>query len=155
MAPRASREVALRTASVCYRLRVHTRVWVLIACLLGLGLGGCADDAPTQATETQATGASQSPTGESDGPSESPTTSVPEGPDCAEIWVDGQDLSWGYRGCVLDGTWVKADTTECESGQVLVVYDDRFYGAKGAVVNDVGGPLEGNQQYQRAVRSCG
>ena len=41
------------------------------------------------------------------------------------------------------------------SGQVLVVFDDRYYGARGAVVNDVGGPLEDDRQYQRALRSCG
>ena len=41
------------------------------------------------------------------------------------------------------------------SEQQLVIYADRYYGAKGAVVNDMGGSLEDNQQYQRAVRSCG
>jgi hypothetical protein len=38
---------------------------------------------------------------------------------------------------------------------VLVTYDDRYYGAKGAVVNDVGGALADDPTYRRAQRSCG
>ncbi|QZY30040.1 hypothetical protein [Nocardioides coralli] len=117
----------------------------VLACLLGLWLGGCGDDAggPAEATGSESTSASGSP------------SSVPEGPACDEVWVDGADLPRSYRGCVQDDAWVKAATSRCASGQVLVTYGDRFYGAKGAVVNDVGGPLDDSNQYRRAVRSCG
>lgn len=121
----------------------------VLACLLGLWLGGCGGDAegPAQATESPAESAPASDS--------SSSTPVPDGPACDEVWVDGADLPGGYRGCVDDDTWVKAATTRCDSGQVLVTYDDRYYGAKGAVVNDVGSPLDDSDQYQRALRSCG
>lgn len=120
----------------------------VLVCLLGLWLGGCGDDSVAPA---RATGSSDTPA-VSDSTS---TTPVPDGPACAEVWVDGKDLPRSYRGCVQGDTWVRADTSHCASGQVLVTFDDRFYGAKGAVVNDVSGPLDKSKQYQRAVRSCG
>lgn len=122
--------------------------FAILACLLGLWLGGCGDtvDEPSQAAE------SSESTGTTEDPSEKP---VPDGPACEEIWVDDQNLPRSYRGCVDDGAWVAADTRRCSSGQVLVSHADRYYGAKGAVVNDVGEPLEENRQYQRALRSCG
>ena len=120
----------------------------VLACLLGLWLGGCGDEVDEP---SRATGSSES-TGTSGSPSEKP---VPDGPACEDVWVDGQDLPGSYRGCVRGGTWIAADTRRCASGQVLVTYADRYYGAKGAVVNDMGEPLEEDRQYQRALRSCG
>ena len=49
----------------------------------------------------------------------------------------------------------KARSSLCESGQVLVTYGDRYYGAKGSPVNDVGSPLKASDQYQQALASCG
>lgn len=117
----------------------------VLVCLLGLWLGGCGDDADP----TEATGSTPASSGSPSG------TAVPDGPACDEVWVDGQDLPERYRGCVQDDDWVEAATSRCASGQVLVTYGDRFYGAKGAVVNDVGEPLDDSDQYQRAMRSCG
>ena len=111
---------------------------------LGLVLGGCGDD--TAAEPDAAPGSTTTSAG---------STPVPDGPACEEIWADGQDLPRSYRGCVEDSAWVAADTRRCESGQVLVIYADRYYAAKGFVVNDQGGPLEDDKQYQRALRSCG
>ncbi len=111
---------------------------------LGFLLGGCGDDTaaePDATPESTATSTGATP--------------VPDGPACEEVWADGQDLPRSYRGCVEDSAWVAADSRRCESGQVIVVYADRYYGAKGAVVNDMGGPLEDDKQYQRALRSCG
>lgn len=77
-------------------------------------------------------------------------------PVCADLWVDGQPLPDHYRGCSdSQGTWVHAEAQRCDSGQVLVTYADRYYGAMGAVVNDVGGPLADDPHYRRASRSCG
>lgn len=121
----------------------RTSLTVLVL-LLGSVLSGCGDDTVVEP------GAAPGST-----PTSAGTTPPPEGPACEEVWVDGQDLPRSYRGCVEGSAWVAADSRRCESGQVLVVYADRFYGAKGAVVNDMGGPLEDNAQYQRATRSCG
>lgn len=120
-----------------------TSLTVLVA-LLGSALGGCGDDTVAVGDATPET------TTES-----SASTSVPDGPACEDVWADGSDLPRGYRGCVEGSTWVAADSQRCESGQVIVIYADRFYGAKGAVVNDMGGPLGESKQYQRAARSCG
>ena len=122
----------------------RTSLTVLVL-LLGFVLGGCGDDTAADP------GAGSEPTSTTSGT----TTPVPEGPTCEEVWVDGSDLARGYEGCVEGSTWVAADSRRCESGQVIVIYADRYYGAKGAVVNDMGGSLEENKQYQRALRSCG
>jgi hypothetical protein len=113
---------------------------LLLCSLLGFWLSGCGEETPQDPTASESTA--------------SPTEEVPEGPACADVWVDGGALPGSYRGCVDADTWVAAEVTRCDSGQVLVVYGDRFYGAKGAVVNDVG-PLDDSDQYRRAVRSCG
>jgi len=109
--------------------------------LLGSALSGCGEETPRDPSASESTA--------------SPSSEVPEGPVCAEVWVDGASIPGSYRGCVDADTWVAAEATRCDSGQVLVVYGDRFYGAKGATVNDVGGPLDDSDQYRRAVRSCG
>lgn len=117
---------------------------VLPAFLLGLVLSGCGDDAATEPVATP--GSTTSSTG---------STPLPDGPACEEVWADGQDLPRSYRGCVEGSAWVAADSRRCESGQVIVIYADRYYAAKGNVVNDMGGSLEQDEQYQRALRSCG
>jgi hypothetical protein len=109
--------------------------------LLGFALSGCGEETPQDPSASQSNA--------------SPSPEVPEGPVCAEVWVDGASIPGSYKGCVDADTWVAAEATRCDSGQVLVVYGDRFYGAKGAIVNDVGGPLDDSDQYRRAVRSCG
>lgn len=114
---------------------------LVLLCLLGFALSGCGEETPEDPTASESTA--------------SPTEEVPEGPACVDVWVDGAAIPSSYKGCVDTDTWVAAEITRCDSGQVLVVYDDRFYGAKGAQVNDVGGPLGDSDQYRRAVRSCG
>jgi len=116
----------------------------VLVLLLGCVLSGCGDD---PVATPDATPGSTSSSAE--------TTPVPEGPACEEIWADGQNLPRSYQGCVEGSAWVAADSRRCESGQIIVVYADQYYGAKGAVVNDMGGSLEQNKQYQRALRSCG
>lgn len=117
----------------------------VLACLLALGVGGCGDDAAKDPVARDSAGQ----------PGSSESTSVPDGPACDDVWVDGHELADNYKGCVQAGAWVAADRQLCESGQVLVVFADRYYGAKGAVVNDMGGPLDESKQFQRAQRSCG
>lgn len=126
---------------------------LLLGPALILALAGCGDDASTVATEEpDDTGSATVST--SPAPSNSEET-TPQGPACEEVWSQGQRLKRAYKGCLEGSTWVAADTRRCESGQVLVIYADRYYGAKGAVVNDMGAPLEKSKQYQQALRSCG
>lgn len=136
---------------LCYDFGVRRTYVTVLVVLLGFALGGCGDDtaaAPDAAPESTSESTSESP-------DSTETTATPDGPACEEVWADGQDLPRGYKGCVEGSTWVAADSRRCASGQVIVSYADRYYGAKGAVVNDMGGSLEDNKQYQRAVRSCG
>lgn len=123
----------------------------VLVCLLGLWLGGCGEDsdAPSSATGSSETADSDS------SESGTPTTPAHEGPSCEEVWVAGSKLPQAYRGCLEGETWVRAEAEHCASGQVLVTYADRYYAAKGAVVNDVGESLAKNAKYQQALRSCG
>ena len=131
--------------ALCYDFGVRRTCLTVLVLLLGFVLSGCGDDTAAEP------GAGPEPTSTSSGT----TTPAPDGPTCEEVWVDGSDLPRGYEGCVEGSAWVAADSRRCESGQVIVIYADRYYGAKGAVVNDMGGSLEENKQYQRALRSCG
>jgi hypothetical protein len=125
------------------------RAGVLLLCsLLGICLSGCGEETPQDPVASESTAASDA----SESPSETP---APDGPACTDVWVAGEDVPGTYDGCLDGDTWVAAEATRCESGQVLVVYGDRFYGAKGAVVNDVGTPLDASDQYRRAMRACG
>ena len=116
---------------------------LVLTCLLSLWLSGCGE------------GASDPTVQDSPAAADTSQAAAPDGPDCAEVWVDRHALPDDYRGCVDSGTWVRADARRCASGQVIVVYADRYYGAKGAVVNDMGGSLDQSRQFQRALRSCG
>ncbi|MGH3345406.1 MAG: hypothetical protein ACRDO4_00365 [Nocardioides sp.] len=128
------------------------RVGVLLLCsLLGVWLSGCGEETPDDPVAGESTGTSEP----SDGPAQSDESDAPDGPSCTDVWVEGESIPGSYDGCVDGDTWVSAEALRCESGQVLIVYGDRYYGAKGAVVNDVGAPLQDSDQYRRAVRACG
>lgn len=108
-----------------------------------LTLGGCGTARDTSSDPTPEPTESTSP---------APTLREPL---CADVWVDGQALPKDYEGCSTEDGWVEADARHCESGQVLVTFDDRFYAAKGFRVNDVGGSLSASAKYHHAVSSCG
>lgn len=127
--------------------------WGLANASVGVALGvalltsGCGgDDGPTVASDETSAPVSTSPS--------DPSSSAPTEPACSQIWVDGRHLARGYTGCSDNGVWVAAERHRCASGQVLVSYGDRFYGALGAKVNDVGTPLSDSAQYHRAMRAC-
>lgn len=124
----------------CYPVGVRCVPWLVLSCLLALGLSGCGDEPAdgVEATDDQTTAASDA-----------------REPRCEDVWVAGESLPGRYTGCSDGSTWVGADSQRCDSGQVIVTYIDRYYAAKGFVVNDVGGPLSDSKQYQRALRSCG
>lgn len=104
-----------------------------------LAVAGCGDD----------TGDVSSPD-----PEPSETTSAASGPSCDEVW-SADTLPDDYQGCVEDGALVEADRIDCESGQVLVTYGDRYYAVLGGPINDMGSPISESKQYRQAVRSCG
>lgn len=118
----------------------------LAAAILTL-LAACGDDEPTTASDPSA-GAE-----ESSEPTEAETTEAPDWPSCADVWVDEATLPQGYKGCLDGDTAVKADRQGCSSGQVLVIYDDRFYAVLGGPVNETEG-LAQDSHYRSAKQSC-
>ena len=121
----------------------------------------CGSDDPVRTAEDPPSSEepSEEPSGE---PSESlpePTSvgtsgTVSELPDCATVWVAGQDLPRPYRGCVEDGAEVRPDSVFCSFGRPLVTHADRFWALPGAEVHGTAGPLEQDRGYRRALRSC-
>ncbi len=133
--------------------------------LLVLALGACGSDQAESTASTAADPAassaepgsnpdSRTPT-PSPTPSTEPSASPPTGPACAKVWNPDGRIPGRYQGCLQDGEWVKAHRTQCASGQVLVTFGDRYYGAEGYPVNDVGSPLRASSMYRSAVTSCG
>lgn len=127
-------------------------------------LGGCASGGSTAsdpaAASPSASASPSDPSTASAAPSSAPPTVTtpplePSGPPCGQVWTKGGRIPGGYRGCLEGGAFVKARTRRCASGQVLITYGDRYYGARGYPVNDVGSPLEASSQYRSATRSCG
>lgn len=116
-------------------------------------LAGCGDDAEpgaetaTDPTETSA--AQESPSGTAG------QGAAAAGPQCADIWVDGEDLPQEYAGCYEGEAFVDADGRHCAFGTALFVYADSFYAAAGSRVNEVEPPLEDSEAYQNAADSCG
>lgn len=97
--------------------------------------------------------ATESPSTASASPSESPSAEGRE-PQCADVWVADATIPKKYQGCSEGETWVRAEKTLCASGQVLVTYADRYYGAVGFKVNDVEGSLADSTSYQDAKARC-
>jgi hypothetical protein len=82
--------------------------------------------------------------------------SMPPGtPDCATIWQDGESIPRAYAGCADgDQQYVKRDALPCSSGQVIVTFDDQFYGVAGGTVHEAKSPLEHDREYRAAVLRC-
>lgn len=116
------------------RARVLAAVGMAAAVVL---LSSCGEDSSTTAGDE----------------SSSSATSDSGWPDCSAVWVDGGTVPKGYEGCVADGDEVKADRQQCSSGQVLVTYDDRYYGVVGGPVN-VTESLKTDSGYKGARRAC-
>lgn len=118
-------------------------VAVLLAALFPLGACGSDAGEDTSANDPSTTG------------TPSTSASVPAGaPECADVWKDGGTIPRTYQGCVEDGTYVKRDAIACESGQFLIRYDDRFWGADGGKVHEVDASLEEDRDYRAATRVC-
>lgn len=119
--------------------------------LTGALLAGCGGDEGSTATDPSA------PTGSGASASGSSTPSAPaaDGPDCAEVWVAGEQLPGGYQECWSDGQRVKADGRYCEFGKPLITYDDRFWAVPGGRIGEAEGGLLQDAAYKDALRKCG
>lgn len=131
-------------------LRTLPRRSALCAIPVGLVLlAGCGNGSDDVAKDPVASASSTSPAA-------SPSSSAPADlPACGSIWKAGSTIPHGYQGCLQGGKVVKAQKQPCESGQVIVTFEDKFYGVKGGPVNPVPSGLAKSPKYQAAKRSCG
>lgn len=128
---------------------------ITVAIVTGLALTACGEqDAGTAEEPTETATSESSPT---ETPTETTPAEEPKGPDCAEVWVAGQDLPQNYAGCqdAEKEKWVQAMIYRCSSGQRLVTFGRTFYAAKGEVVNESQTPLARNPEFQKVLASCG
>lgn len=132
----------------------HRAAMFLLAGALVVTLAGCGDDADKADDPSGASASSTGSSAASSTPSPSKKTlDTSNWPTCSQAWVAGKRLPSGYRGC-LDGSQpVRAKKTWCESGQVFVTYEGRFYAVLGGPVNETGG-LSRSPVYKKAVRAC-
>lgn len=88
-------------------------------------------------------------------PSATKTTPAPTGPDCADIWKDGETLPEDYTRCVDDGAYGPQDVTECEDGTQLVAFADMYYAVTGGPISkpDVA-PMQDTEEYGEAYAAC-
>jgi len=131
----------------------------LVAVLLPFALlSACGDDSGSAAADPPATDVTSTTTSEAPTPSqtESATPSEePKQPQCADIWVEGKKLPWGYEGCYDGDRRVKPNGRYCEIGKPLITYRDNWYATPGGPVNKTEGPLEKDPDYQSAIKACG
>jgi hypothetical protein len=125
--------------------RIRTSACLL---LLALGLAGCGDSpAATDGVDGASSPSTSGPAGRE--------TAPPGTPDCEDVWQDGERLPRSYRGCVdASGEYVVRDGLSCSSGQLMVRYDDRYYGVLAGTVHEAAEPLDQDRDYRTAVRSC-
>ncbi len=110
-------------------------------------LGACGNESGTDETASE-------PTSESS-PSPADETSTESGglPECADVWVDGQDLPKDYTACSTDGETVKPVKRKCGYGAKFLEQDGRFYAMAGNQVTDAG-DLETSEEYQQLLATC-
>ena len=121
-------------------------------------LSACGDDSGSSAADpaetTSTSTASPSDTPASSEPTAEPTSEAPDWPACDAIWVEGQKIPGGYKGCLDGSDQVRADNLSCSSGQRIVRYADRFYGVAGGKIYETTGPLDKDKGYLKMVRTC-
>ena len=124
-------------------------------------LSACGGDSGSSAADPADTASvSDSPSDTlSDTPSSSeatadPSSEAPDWPACDSIWVEGQKIPGGYKGCLDGSDQVAADNLSCSSGQRIVRYADRFYGVAGGKIYETTGPLDKDKGYLKMVRTC-
>lgn len=124
-------------------------VALLVAVFTVTALAACGNEADTdRASDTS----SESP---SETPSESPSEATEPGalPECADVWVDGQDLPKDYTACTTDGETIKPAKKTCGYGATFIEQDGRFFAMKGNAITDAG-DLETSEEYQQLLATC-
>lgn len=111
-------------------------------------LGACGEE--SGGGETSAT----DPTSQaSPSPAEETPTESGGLPECADVWVDGQDLPKDYTACSTDGETIKPVKRTCGYGAKFLEQDGRFYAMAGKQVTDAG-DLETSEEYQQLLATC-
>ena len=98
--------------------------------------------------------ATDEPTATASSPTEVESTDAPEGPACADIWVEGAKLDRTYAGCVDDSGLVAPDKVGCSSGQTFVLYGDQYWAVKGGVVKYAEGGRTEAKPYLVDMAAC-
>jgi hypothetical protein len=110
-------------------------------------LAGCGSDSgDTAADDTGASPTPSTPVAE-----ESPVGGFPA---CEEIWQEGATLAEDYLGCMDGATPVDLDGIECESGQFIITYADRFWAVADGPIAMADGALLDDPDYQDVLASC-
>jgi hypothetical protein len=119
----------------------------LVALCAATVLGACG-------TESGGEDAATDPTSES--PSETTTEASTEPgalPECADVWIDGEDLPKNYTACTTDGETIKPVKRACGYGAKFLEQEGRFFAIKGNRITDAG-DLETSDDYQQLLATC-
>lgn len=112
-------------------------------------LGACGNERDVDETATDSTSESSSPS-----PSEPSAATEPGAlPECADVWVAGQDLPKDYKACQSEGETIKPVKRPCGYGATFFEQDGRFFAMKGNEITDAG-DLETNEDYQQLLATC-
>lgn len=132
------------------RLLMLTASTVLLAaCSTGSDSGGSADAEPTGRESGKATAPA------ADGSSSRSPEAAPTGPDCDDVWKDGERLPADYESCVADGVAGEADVVKCQDGSRLITYADQFFAVPGQPISQPeDAPIQDTEEYSAAYASC-
>lgn len=127
----------------------------LVALCAAIVLVACGNETGVEDTATEPT--SQSP---SESPSETTAETATETasepgavPECAEVWVDGEDLPEDYTACTTDGETIKPVKRACGYGAKFLEQEGRFFAIKGNRITDAG-DLETSEEYRQLLATC-
>ncbi|KRB79252.1 hypothetical protein ASE01_23360 [Nocardioides sp. Root190] len=110
-------------------------------------LAGCGSDSgDTAADDTDTSSSTSTPTAEESYDGGFPT--------CEEVWQEGETLAEDYLGCMDGATPVDLDGIECESGQFIITFDDRFWAVADGPIAEADGALLDDADYQDVLASC-
>ena len=123
----------------------------LMTATAALLLAGC-----TSGSDTGSDDAAPSPGGvTASQPSAQPSSEVPPGPTCDDIWVAGQTLPDDYDTCTVDGDVGSQDVVPCDDGSKLVTFNDAFYAVTGGEIREPAeAPLQDTDSYGDAYSAC-
>ncbi len=116
---------------------------LLLPLVLAAALAGCSED-PDAAT------------GATDEPSASESSDQPgDLPRCEDVWVDGETLPGGYRGCVDGDTMVDPQGRPCSFGKPLLTHEDRFWSVRdGRITATDEARLLDDPRYRQVLETC-